>query len=665
MNDETKTTETPKEKLTPKYVTALAQAKALNIPLYDDKTKLYRELNKQAGLYWDRDVQEWIKQEPKPEPTPESGPAPERDNSVILSNDHHGIWIRGKDADYSICNFGIRVTHLITDSRQNAKWGIDILHGDKQTTHLVLEHDDFASHSSFHKALLKWGWVFRGGQREFNYLKEALLPQVKKAERIERLGYHDDSGTYVFVNGVFNHKFTPPNEFGIVEVGEKAFYLGYDVKLKQHEDFARFIFLDKRVRFDQVANVVASAYGAPALMSMAYYVASLWRDVAFNMNHFFPLKCLYGSRPNTGKSTLARMMTAFFGYEQQTMSMLTKNTAKSYPRTLDQQQNAVIWFDELPERIEDKDIGDMLQAAYDGGGYKRGEKTMGNETSSIRILSGVVLTGNELPRDEVLLTRWCVTVLNSQIHTDAQKAAYQKLTKLINGGLSSVTGELLRSSELIRKTWNKAYSDTLTRLNQLAKTRGVEVNERLLKNSAVILTPCIILEKAGKIHLRKAFGLSEDLETFGFNVAVAQMPLLKGKSHLNTFFEIVADGRESGKILEGRDFIISNGKKSATRYLGLRMKHLMAFFEREYRARYGKVAPHRDEIESLIETHPAFIDRAAVHFEEMKLEEWFDEKEKQKKWRKIKNQTTVKHTPRLRFDQIEVEFGSVWTTTLC
>lgn len=645
MSEQTPQTE-PKAKekpLPPELVAAKAKAKELNLPISRTRKKLFDALEK-AGWYWNEDAEAWQEREPTPEPEP----TPDRSNDIILSNDHNGIWIRGKDADYSICNFGIRVTHLITDSRNNAKWGIDILHGDRQVTHLTLEHDDFASHGNIHKALLKYGFVFRGGQREFNYLKEALLPQVKKAERIERLGYHADSGTYVFTNGVFNHKFTPPDAFGIIEVNGKAYHLGYDVKSKQHENVARFVFLENRVKFDQIAKVMHEAYGLAAVMPLCYSMASLFRDVAYDANHFFPLLCLYGSRPNTGKSTIARILTAFSGYMQGVMSIISKNTEKSYPRTLDQMVNAILWFDELPESIEDKEVGKMLQAAYDGSGYTRSESVngnwQGNETSSIHIKSGVVLTGNHLPRDEVLLTRWCVVTMNNQIHTDAQQAAFRKILKLLNGGLSSLTGEILRSSEIIREAWFHVYSDTLTRLQKIQKDRKVEVNERLLNNTAVILTPAIILEKAGKIRLRQAFGITDDLETFGFEAALAQQPLLKGKSALTTFFEIMETGRERGEIIAGRDYIIT---QRGERQLQLRMLKIMSYYQKEFLARFRPKSPaHRDEIESLLETHPAFVEFKPVKFYEHTG--------------KDRHECTIKKTPCLKFALIADEFGALW-----
>lgn len=626
--------------MTPKYVLACQQAKALNIPLYENRTKFYRELNK-AGYFWERDTEQWEFHAPDP-PAPKE---PEREHGVILQNDAGGIWFRGKDNDYQIANFGLRLVSHIRDSRNQILWQMAILHDGDQQTCITLTHEDFSTHGRFHAALLKYGFVFRGGNWELNHLKESLIPQAQEAERIERLGYHAESGTFAFSNGLFNHKFTPPDAFHIVKVGDKAFYLDYDAGLKQHEAFTRIVYIERKVTFDQVAKVAAGVYGKDGLLPLAYYIACLWRDLAFDHNHYFPLFCLYGRNPNTGKSTLARCLTAMFGYEQHTLSLISRSTLKSHLRSLDQQVNAVLWFDELPENL-DNEVGKMLQAAYDGGGYNRAEISMDNATSMIYIKSGAVLTGNYLPQDEVLLSRWCVTVLNKQQHTDAQKAAYQKLNTLIREGLSSVTGQLLRSSELIRKGWTAKYEQTLARLRKLVKERHADVSERLINNMAVILTPAILLEQANKIHLRKAFGIADDLETFGFEAVAKQMPLLKGKSPLTVFWEVLAIGRERGEILEGRDFIITQGKRSKHAYLALRMARCMNFFSKEHRQLYGKIAPHKDEIESLITSHPAFLERKPVKFYE------FDPTGKK--------ECVVKNTPCLLFDRIEDEFGGVW-----
>lgn len=595
--------------LPPIYVSALALAKELNIPAYRKRQKIYDALEK-AGFFWSEDGQAWQKQTTEPAPQEKQADAPHDDSRIII--DKTGILINGKNGWYSVANFGLKLLYQISDQNDNITWQAAILHDDQEIP-VELSNDEFATPARFHASLLKKGFVFKGDKYELNLIKERLLPTAKQAENVSVLGHHARSGVFVFGNGIFNEKFTPPNDLGMVEHDKQAFFLPFANKLhlSRYKNAARFVYVDGKTTFDEWATLYAQAHLRQGLFPLLFKIAALFRDIPVNRLHYFPILYLRGPH-GTGKSRMAQGLTALDGYPQSIFTLKSENTIKSLPRTLAQVANSVVWFDEWFEGL-DQGVKGTLQAVYDGGGYHRAEKTMGIETNSVDILSAVVLTSNYLPTDPIFLSRCCIVNVPDSHKTEPQKAAFDKLNALENAGLSCVTGELLGSRELICKRWSKTYENMY---QYLRENCGAKVDTRTMSNMAILLTPAIILEKAGKIHLKQAYqSLYEgfELKEIGRSQAIQQENYLAGTSELNTFFMILSQGVESGHLEPQVDVVVRRNARDKP-YIALRLAHVMKYYLIEHRKMMNKVGLSRQEIENLLQAHPAFMENKTVKF---------------------------------------------------
>jgi len=608
MKEETNSVETdpPKAKekpLTPKYVLGIGQARDLKIPLYDSKPKLYRELNK-AGYFWSEDGQAWQKQAPEPEKSDN----PQDDSRISIEK--KGIFINGKNGWYQVANFGLKLLYQISDQNDNITWKAAILHDDHEIP-VELTNEELATPVRFHAALLKKGFVFKGDKYELNLIKELLIPSAKPAENVSVLGHHARSGVFVFGNGIYNERFTPPNDLGIVEHEDTAFFLPFANKLhmSRYKNAARFVYIPGKTTFDEWAGVYANAHLRQGLFPVLFKIAALFRDIPVKRLNFFPLLYLKGP-PGTGKSRMLQGLTALDGYPQGGFNLKAKNTIKSLPRTLAQFSNTAIWFDEWYEGLDDGTKG-TLQAGYDNSGYTRSEMTMGTETNTVDIFSAIMLTSNYLPMDEVFVGRCIIINIPSAKKTEAQTTAFDQLTNLENAGLSCVLGELLGSRELICKKWLKVYEETY----EYFRKKCSELDTRTMKNMACLLTPAIILERAGKIHLKKAFqGQFDnfDLREIGRTQALLQQNYMSGNSDLNAFFTVLNNLVEYGKLEEGLDFRIKS--KDGKLRLVLRMGTIYPQYLKEHRNLYDKVGLQRQELESLLRAHPAFWQNVKARF---------------------------------------------------
>lgn len=524
-----------------------------------------------------------------------------------------GIWILDKRDWYQVANFGLKLLYHITDSRGDVIWQIAIQTINDPDVYLELAHNEFATPAKFHSALLKKGFVFKGDAVELNLIKEKLISQSQHAQRVEVLGQHQ-SGLYFFANGAFDGAFLTPNEFHIIEHNTRSYYLPFAsaLHLKQYKTVSRFIYIEhKNMTIDRWMALYVDAYGKEeGLLPFCFYVASLFRDLAFTKTHFFPLLYLKGIR-GSGKSSLARSLTALSGFPQAEINLLAPNTPKSLPRLLEQVSNALLWFDEYRNDLP-PDIRALLQAAYDGGGYQKANLSQDNTTSSIDILSALILTSNFTPESDIFLSRCIVQNFASPHKTTQQKQAFDTLRELEAQGLSKITAAFLQHRAVIAEHWGKAY-DALFRY--FRKTTDA-LDNRILENLAVVCTPLHILATKKLFNLEQYFG-KKDLKEFGREICLAQQGLLVGKSDLSAFFEMLSIGVESGRLTMGTDLTKTRHQSCpGMPVIALRLLRCVNFYQKEFRAVNNRIGLSKAEIETLLKQHPAFVaDDVTINFQ--------------------------------------------------
>lgn len=524
-----------------------------------------------------------------------------------------GIWVFDRRDMVQVCNFGLKLLYHITDTRNEVLWQIAILDG-AQEIYVELDHREFSTASKFHAALLRKGYVFRGADTEFSAIKEALIKDAKPAQRVEVLGQHS-SGLYFFVNGALtpDGTFLEPNQFQMIEHDGKCWYLplASSLHLRQYKSVARFIYRKHDVDVTHWMTTFAGAYGKKqSVIPIAYYMATLFRDVAFNRKHFFPILYFHGQK-GSGKSVRARSLTSAFGYPQAEINLMSPNTPKSLPRLLEQMSNAVLWFDEYRNALP-ADIRAMLQAAYDGGGYHRANVTNDNTTNSIEILSGIVLTSNEIPDYDVFLSRCVICEYNNAQHSDDEKKAFDLLRNLEEQGMSTVTAAILKQRGIIAKEWEAAFSAIATYVKKTTE----RIDTRVIENISMILTPLHILHEHKQIDLHAIFGVKSVLE-LARESALINQSLLLGKSDLSVFFEMLTAGIETRRLKMQVDIKKVRRSGKNTQALALRLSRCINFYQKELRQTQNRLGLGKTDVELLLKQHPAFLENnIGIHFQD-------------------------------------------------
>ena len=515
-----------------------------------------------------------------------------------------GIWVNGKDGDYKVCNFGLKILFRIQSAYGDISWLIAVMQPTGDDLTISLSNKEFATPAAFHEALLRYGCVFRGEKSALNMIKEDLIPKAEQAEAITSLGYHPGSGLFFFVNGAQTKAgaFIAPDEFGMIRHEQHAYFLPFaqETDNKNFKTFARFDYQPGDTNLDAWLKLVADAHGKKSLIPACFRLAAYFRDLAFQHVHFFPLLYLRGV-PGAGKSTCARSMTATDGRPQEDLNLKSPNTTKSIPRRLEQISNSIVWFDEYANELNEGVLG-TLQAAYDGGGYQRAVDGFSNMTNSIEIHSALVLTSNYTPDTEFMRQRCIFITFSDSKKSEQQREAFNRLTGCEIGNLSSVGSDMLKFRKLFETEWKATHKELYQTF--IKALPGVE--SRICNNLAVILTPARILERKKIVNFQKIFGLKDNLIETGKACCLAQQEILTGKSDLSQFFETLAYCAERRIIREGEDYIYSTDGKT----LSIRMPRVYPIYLREFRALFNRVGATREDVIGEMKRHPSYLTEA-------------------------------------------------------
>jgi len=477
-------------------------------------------------------------------------------NSAVEYSDK-GIKIETKGGDYNVADFHIHLKYCLYDKfSDQTDWIIEVVRHGEPPEYIRLTNDEWNSAKELRKALNKKQYLFKGNDNDLIKIKD-YLGRTKQAIIVNPLGFNSDSEGYFFSNMVYHkEKLIKPNLHNIADLDGKAYFMPYtDTNKKIIDNALRFIHVEKsNVDIKTWYNLFYGAWDTGktnhSILPTCFYIASLFRDFIFEQKNCFPIYYMHGIS-NSGKSNLAKSLTALSGYIQKDVNLKQANTVKSLPRIAAQISNSITWFDEYNTELE-KDVKGICQSFFDGAGYTRSTSTNSIETDSIRPQSALILTANDKEKEDYYLTRYIYHSINEKTKTNDQRKSFTKLLTLQDQGLSSVTIEMLKYRQLIISNW---FNDSKHIYNKLIeKCNNKNIHSRLLETMTLILTPAYTLIRTGKINLNVH---SEQLLEIGKEHIIKLYKLIEQSGGIDDFWNIIQLGIEDRKIANGSYFKIN------------------------------------------------------------------------------------------------------------
>ena len=463
----------------------------------------------------------------------------EKHKSIIVKDGCYYYQVGQKQTQIS--NFTMKVLFFI-QSNANPIRVVELTNNQGTTIQFDMPAEAMRNSDTFCKTLeAKGNFLFNGGKPALSALKEHLFRDEKTAIDLMYLGYQKRHNVYAFCNGIFDHSgtFRTPDPNGIATVGGKQFYLPLSNNNASMDDETEFqpqkLFAHKPgdVKFEDWAETFIDVYGVKGFIGVCYALAAANRDIIFDLLHCMPHLFLSG-KPQSGKSTLRRGLMAFFGDEQKPIQLGMGTTQKALSRKLGQFANALVSAEEYKNDIDPRLI-ETLKGIYDGEGYERAKRTNDNQTHTTSVLSSLVLTGQQLPtRENALFTRCILLEFGQTEFTQGQVQKFEKLRRIQESSLTHLTGQLFKHHKLIRENFQKTFSEVDLELR--SRFKGRTIADRIINNYTSIITPFLILQKAGIYDFSFIkWDVMQEIE----NIIADQVEHLNATTEINQFWYVI------------------------------------------------------------------------------------------------------------------------------
>lgn len=437
---------------------------------------------------------------------------------------------------------------------------------------IELKQEDLVSLSKFKQRVEGLGnYIWLAKEEHLTKLKMFLYEQTETAVEITQLGWQR-KGFFAFGNGAFyNGQWHPTDDYGIVRLdGVGNFYLPSnsriyrdDAKLFTYE--RSFVHLNySNISFRQYTDQLIKVFGDNAKVGIAFFIATLFRDVVTGVTKSFPILNLFGPK-GSGKSEMGHSLMAFFIINNQPPN-LSNSTEAGLADTIAQCANALVHIDEYKNDIDIK-RREFLKGLWDGSGRTRMNMDRDKKRETTAVDSGIILSGQEMPTiDIALFSRLIYLTFNKSEFSHEAKKHFDELTEMRKLGCSHLTLNLLKHRALIEAEFSANFRAALADILIAVENDGIE--DRILRNWAIPLA--VIRTLSGTLDL--AFGYREMLKIC-INGIRKQNAECKSNNELANFWNVVNFLHQNGDIYIEGDYRIMY----QTNFLGKGQKERIIF----------------------------------------------------------------------------------------
>jgi DNA primase len=395
---------------------------------------------------------------------------------------------------------------------------------------------------------------FKGARKELEAIKTYLFDQMGTGQKIEVLGWQQD-GFWVWNNKVSfpNGTMMELDKNGLFTYNDTTYYVPsansiYARNRTKYQAQKKFRVIKTNVTFEEYATHVKTVHREHGISGILFAIASIFQDIVEEELSSFPILFLYGL-PSSGKDNLASAIQSFTGIPQQAINLESgASTLKANIREFAQFTNGISHLSEY--KRGDSKIDGTIKSLWDRRGYKRGNITSDIGVDEVPILSSVILTGNDYPDNEAIITRVIWNEMNKNKFTDEETKNYEKLKNIINAGISSIADGLIKYREKFKTNFTLKYNSYKSILQGFIP----DAESRIIGNLSVLGATYEIL----KDEITFPFDQNEMTKHF-INTAEAQIRLMTSTSILSKWwFSLIASlrGHRDDRLQLYRDFKI-------------------------------------------------------------------------------------------------------------
>lgn len=483
---------------------------------------------------------------------------PTIENYNLFMHGNKIYMLRGKQKPFhfsAVSNFSISYLQHIQDEKQPSKL-IKVSNTKGRQAIFDAPNSEVNSPYKFDDTVSGFGNFFWDGDRsDFQNLKRYLFDHMGQGSKIDVLGWQPQ-GFWVM-----NNQVTIPgkglgnlNDHGVLKIDDKSYYIPsanklYENNPKRFSEQKKVIAIQNKQSFFTIMEKVLSVHRSHGITAILHSISSLFLDVVTDRVGYFPLLFFYGPR-NTGKDEIVDFMLRFFGKPQTPLSLSNNaSTVKAKVATFAQYSNMLAYLSEYV--AGNQTLNEFLKDLWGRIGYKRRTMDSGVSTEMIPILCAAVITGNQYPDDEPLLSRCIIEEMLKTDFSAEETKNFDETQTIIKEGFSSAITDLVHHRQLWEDDFYKTYKVVKTKLKEkLELICGVP---RMINNAAIYGTCYKLMNKVMDFPFTY-----EDFENHIIKVYTAQMRKMNTGSILEKFWNLflAQAGKEFGGFTHGKEYSI-------------------------------------------------------------------------------------------------------------
>ena len=507
----------------------------------------------------------------------------------------------GKEYFMSISNFSIEIVQHMQDEKFPMKLiRICNIYGSEKIFDIL--SDKINSLPSFKNVVTSFGnYYFSGTPSQHERLLRYLFDRMGTGRKISILGWQTE-GFWAW-----NNKIVIPqgedivlDKTGLFNYQKTCYYI--PSANANYENNAFMYGAQKRFKSTATSLVppeyfrqMYKVHRSHAITAILFGIGAFYQDIIVAGTGFYPLLFLYGPA-STGKDNLCEAVQSLMGIPQTAIQLEGgASTIKAQIREFSQFSNGISQLSEY--KRGNPQIDGVLKGLWDRRGYKRGTIESPVATEEVPILSATILTGNDCPDAEALITRLLWEEMKQQEFDDEAKIQYNLLKDMCKKGISGMADFFIHKRDFFADKFLETYREAKRNFTKGEVFKNVP--SRITDNLSVLRAVFSIFKNDW------IFPFTEEEMLAHFEIMVdSQRKKIETDSAANRFWDCIL---VCMRLTQGEALRMGINLREEGGYLSFNFSTVYSIVQRQWFIQYRENAPSKTELRRQIKEAESFV----------------------------------------------------------
>ncbi|MBI1667453.1 DNA primase [Capnocytophaga periodontitidis] len=507
----------------------------------------------------------------------------------------------GKEYFMSISNFSIEIVQHMQDEKFPMKLiRICNIYGSEKIFDIL--SDKINSLPSFKNVVTSFGnYYFSGTPSQHERLLRYLFDRMGTGRKISILGWQTE-GFWAW-----NNKIVIPqgedivlDKTGLFNYQKTCYYIpsanaNYENNAFMYGAQKRFKSTDTSLAPPEYFRQMYKVHRSHAITAILFGIGAFYQDIIVSGTGFYPLLFLYGPA-STGKDNLCEAVQSLMGIPQTAIQLEGgASTIKAQIREFSQFSNGISQLSEY--KRGNPQIDGVLKGLWDRRGYKRGTIESPVATEEVPILSATILTGNDCPDAEALITRLLWEEMKQQEFDDEAKKQYNVLKDMCKKGISGMADFFIHKRNFFADKFLETYREAKRNFTKGELFKNVP--SRITDNLSVLRAVFNIFKNDW------IFPFTEEEMLTHFEIMVdSQRKKIETDSAANRFWDCIL---VCMRLTQGEALRMGINLREEGGYLSFNFSTVYSIVQRQWFIQYRENAPSKTELRRQIKEAESFV----------------------------------------------------------